>query len=468
MENINKLQVYSSDPEPEFREQSAVEVDLKLLTESKWTRIASSPVKSVLLVTIALLFFGATTQPASAQQRGQQGSQVSNIQRCLKRLGHFNARITGFYGSATEAAVTRFQAAVGLPRVGKVGPRTRRALNSRCGNSSVRRRRGGGLRNGSSGPTVRRLQQNLTTLGYYKGPITGNFRELTQAAVIRFQEANGISAIGVVGPQTRRAISRGLENLNTTRQNTTRQPSVPTARSGRYCDPDVDGLSVGCDGQWVRQLQTDLQRLRFFNGQVTGYFGQLTQNAVVTFQENRDLPTTGIADYNTLNAIRTEINRPNTRSEQYPISSVSNPNGVGGSGFQTIYEGARGNRVTQVQQRLQELGFFRSQSTGYFGPLTREAVAAYQRYNYLPVSGSVDQATWNKLGLRVGKRYVVVVPVTESNTLERVRQFVPNAFADRSPRGDYVNAGGFENVSKARDLSKYLRRQGLDARVEYL
>ena len=457
MESINKAQFNSIYTNPEAREQISVGVDLKFLTELRWARIYSNPVKSVLLVAIALLFFGTTTQTASAQQRGEQGSQVRNIQRCLKRLGYFNARITGFYGSATEAAVTRFQAAVGLPRVGKVGPRTKKALDRRCGNSSVSRRRGSGLRNGSSGSAVRRLQQDLRILGYYNGPITGNFRELTEAAVIRFQRANGISAIGVVGPQTRRAIRTGLERLNNNR----RQAPVATNPTSRYCDPDVEGLSVGCDGQWVRQLQTDLQSLRLFNGRVTGYFGQLTQNAVVGFQQSRGLRTTGIADYNTLNAIRAEVNR------SYTPPVIPNPD-VGGSGFEPIYEGARGNRVIQIQKRLRELGFFRNEPTGYFGRLTREAVADYQRIYRLPITGFLDQVTWEKLGLRVGRRYVVVVPVTESDTLSRVRDFVPDAFAAQSRRGDYVNAGEFDNVSDAQRRSKFLREQGLDARVEYL
>ena len=451
MENINELQFNSSPTDAEIKEEISAGVDFKFLTESKWLRIASNPVQSVLLVAIALLFFGTTTQTASAQQRGEQGSQVRYIQRCLRRLGYFNARITGFYGSVTEAAVTSFQGAIGLPRVGKVGPRTTKALNRRCGSSSVRRSRGSGLRNGSSGPAVRRLQENLTTLGYYNGPINGNFRQLTEAAVIRFQRANGISAIGVVGPQTRRAINVAL------RGDVVSRPTRPTRPTSRYCDPDVQGLSFGCDGQWVTQLQTDLQRLGLFNGRVSGYFGQVTQNAVIAFQQNRRLPVTGIADYNTLNAIRRE-----TSGYNGPIGGNKNDSGL------PIYQGARGNRVRQVQQRLRDKGFFRGEVTSYFGPLTREAVADYQKFNYLPVTGYVDRATWEKLGLQVGKRYVVVVPVTERNTLEQVRQFVPSAFADRSPRGDYVNAGGFEALSDARERSKFLRQQGLDARVEYL
>ncbi|KST66407.1 peptidoglycan-binding domain-containing protein [Mastigocoleus testarum] len=464
MENINKVQFNLSDQEPEFGEHIPKGVDLKLLTESKWVRLANNPVKSVLLVAIALLFVGTTTQTASARERGQQGQQVSYIQRCLKRLGYFNARVTGFYGSATEAAVTRFQAAVGLQQVGKVGPRTTRALNRRCGGT----RRGGGLRNGSSGPTVRRLQRNLKTLGYYNGPITGHFRNLTEAAVRRFQRDNGISAIGVVGPRTNAAIRRGLETARAPRI----QPAASRPSNGRYCNPDFEALSVGCNGEWVRELQSNLQRLGVYNGSVDGSFGSRTERAVMRFQEYRGLRANGIADRNTLIAIRTEINN-RSGDQSYVPNTIPNDNfnaGMGGSEV-LLREGDRGKGVTQLQKRLQELGFFRQEPTGYFGPTTREAVAAYQRFNGLSITGAVDRETSKQLGLnrrRGDRRYVVVVPVNGRDILWRVRQFIPNAFAARSPRGEYVNAGEFEDISQAREVSKELRERGLDARVEYL
>ena len=42
----------------------------------------------------------------------------------------------------------------------------------------------------------------LKTLGYYTGNLTGNFGELTRAAVIAFQKANGLTADGIAGSKT--------------------------------------------------------------------------------------------------------------------------------------------------------------------------------------------------------------------------------------------------------------------------
>lgn len=62
---------------------------------------------------------------------------------------------------------------------------------------------------GMRGQDVVQLQNFLIARGYLApGNNTGNFYSLTQAAVQSFQKAQGISPIGIVGPQTRAAIAR--------------------------------------------------------------------------------------------------------------------------------------------------------------------------------------------------------------------------------------------------------------------
>ena len=64
---------------------------------------------------------------------------------------------------------------------------------------------------GSRGTQVTELQQILYNRGYYYGPISGNFGNLTKAAVIKFQKASGITpATGLVGPKTRSKLNSEL------------------------------------------------------------------------------------------------------------------------------------------------------------------------------------------------------------------------------------------------------------------
>ncbi len=58
------------------------------------------------------------------------------------------------------------------------------------------------LRYNSVGDEVKRLQARLTELRYYHGDTDGLFYDETKKAVTAFQEANGLTADGIVGEKT--------------------------------------------------------------------------------------------------------------------------------------------------------------------------------------------------------------------------------------------------------------------------
>ena len=59
---------------------------------------------------------------------------------------------------------------------------------------------------GMSGSDVRALQARLTQLKYFPGAVDGRFSSNTLEAVWAFQEAQGLSVDGAVGPKTERAL----------------------------------------------------------------------------------------------------------------------------------------------------------------------------------------------------------------------------------------------------------------------
>ena len=63
---------------------------------------------------------------------------------------------------------------------------------------------------GQRGPAVSKLQLELAGRGYWLGPITGVFGDLTQQAVFALQKAAGLARDGVVGPLTRAVLARGV------------------------------------------------------------------------------------------------------------------------------------------------------------------------------------------------------------------------------------------------------------------
>ncbi len=62
------------------------------------------------------------------------------------------------------------------------------------------------LKVGSQGEQVKTLQTKLKRWGYYSGNVDGVFGGGTKAAVVNFQKANGLTADGVVGAGTAKAL----------------------------------------------------------------------------------------------------------------------------------------------------------------------------------------------------------------------------------------------------------------------
>ena len=76
------------------------------------------------------------------------------------------------------------------------------------------------LRQGASGGEVKEVQRRLKLWGYYKGSVDGVFGAGTKKAVIAFQKKNGLTADGVVGQSTYKALGmnssyQALQGANT-------------------------------------------------------------------------------------------------------------------------------------------------------------------------------------------------------------------------------------------------------------
>ena len=115
---------------------------------------------------------------------------------------------------------------------------------------------------------VRRIQTQLKALGYFTGPVSGFYGPLTVAAVKAFQQAAGLTADGVWGPQTKAALA-----------------SAQTKSSGS---------SSALSSAAVQTLQKDLTRLGYFSGPITGFYGSLTTAAVKQFQKAAGLKADGV------------------------------------------------------------------------------------------------------------------------------------------------------------------------------
>ena len=95
-------------------------------------------------------------------------------------------------------------------------------------------------------------------------------------------------------------------------------PPAPTLRPG----PAI--LQPGSGGERVRELQARLAQLDWFRGQVTGYYGEATTDAVAGFQAKRGFPVTGEVDQRTWDRI-VSMSRAPTRAELHPAEQPAGP-----------------------------------------------------------------------------------------------------------------------------------------------
>jgi len=146
---------------------------------------------------------------------------------------------------------------------------------------------------GHSGAEVRKLQEVLEGLGHFtyaKGP-TGYYGNVTKTAVVLFQKAKNLTPYpGFVGPGTRKALNEscGGEILKQV-QDDKKEVEKPKVDTSGY--KFTSYLYIGHSGEEVRKLQEVLEDLGHFTYSAgpTGYFGQVTKDAVIEFQRAHNL-----------------------------------------------------------------------------------------------------------------------------------------------------------------------------------
>ena len=156
-----------------------------------------------ILVVLAVVL---AASPAGASRADAASSGVAALQVGLRAKGFYGGTVDGLWGPLTRSGVMRLQRRAGLRVDGVPGLRTRRALG-RLGRPPLGSR---ALRAGLVGWDVSQLQFSLAWHGFPSGTIDGGFGERTRRAVIRFQRFARLTADGVAGPATFRALRRPI------------------------------------------------------------------------------------------------------------------------------------------------------------------------------------------------------------------------------------------------------------------
>lgn len=261
---------------------------------------------------------------------GSSGNEVRTIQLEMNRISNNYPAINkivpanGIYGESTVEAVRTFQGVFGLPQTGIVNKATWYqikfifiAVKGLSELSSEGLTEGEvtnpfeeNLQIGSYGNSVRQVQYFLNVIAYFNPavptvPSEGVFNQAVQNQVMAFQRFYGLPANGIVDFRTWQIIQNIYRDILQT---------LPAGYTGSTAAlyPGYN-LTHGMQNDDVRLLQTYLRLIgQNISGipvvDVTGYFGDATENAVRTFQELYGIPVTGIVGASTWNSIAKEYN----------------------------------------------------------------------------------------------------------------------------------------------------------------
>ena len=303
----------------------------------------------------------SSSSSATRLEKGSTGSDVKDLQTKLKKLGYYDAYVDGDYGDTTVAAVKAFQKKYNLTADGIAGKETLKKLDSVYKNADSDKD-DDSLRKGATGSAVKNLQTKLKKLGFYNASIDGDYGDTTVAAVKAFQKKYNLTADGVAGSETLKKLDSAYKNADS--------------------DKDDDSLRMGDSGSAVKDLQTKLKKLGYYDGTVDSTFGSGTYAAVKAFQKKYNLTADGVAGSETLKKLD---------------SAYKNADSNTSTDDDSLRKGATGTAVKTLQTNLKKLGFYTAYVDGSFGSTTESAVKAFQKKYGLTADGVAGSATLKKI-----------------------------------------------------------------------
>ena len=183
-----------------------------------------------LLAVLVLAIFSCTPAfalEASTLKHGSRGSDVRKVQEALITLGLLKIEADGIFGNKTENAVRKFQKKNGLKVDGLVGSKTLALLleKAAAASGSAGKEENGSASDGNlfsgdystirpddTGKRVKILQKALIELKYLSGKSDGIYGKKTQEAVLLFQQQNKLSADGIAGKKTLKALEKAIKD----------------------------------------------------------------------------------------------------------------------------------------------------------------------------------------------------------------------------------------------------------------
>jgi peptidoglycan hydrolase-like protein with peptidoglycan-binding domain len=152
-----------------------------------------------------------------------------------------------------------------------------------------------------------------------------------------------------------------------------------------------------------------MKEKKLYMGEATGKYDDATRTGIKSFQKDNGLKETGTLNRATLEKFGVQLTDAQKAIPVSPNSSASaddkssakkstDPSTSKGSSNKTIFR-ATADQVKAAQKILKDKSMYSGDQNGKLDDATRDGLKKYQEANGLKVTGTLNQATLEKMGI---------------------------------------------------------------------
>ena len=256
----------------------------------------------------------------------------------------------------------------------------------------------------SAADQIRAIQQALLDLNLVRDKPDGALGPVTRTAIRSFQRRANLRETGDPTKDVyvalkdeiarRDGATAGRTETNPRPEAASRTaatdqptPSTESATPSAQPDPDPPGWPKAAIDQ-VKAVQQSLLDLNLLRNRPDGEIGPVTRDAIRAFQRSAKLPETGEPSREVYAALREAVARRAPAAEPDPPG----------------WPGTTLDQVKAIQQALLDLDLLRDRPDGDIGPVTRDAIRAFQRSANLGETGEPTKDVYAALQSAITRR----------------------------------------------------------------
>jgi len=177
----------------------------------------------------------------------------------------------------------------------------------------------------------------------------------------------------------------------------------------------------------ITQIQKMLIDKKLYSGQATGSYNNETRTGIKSFQKDNGLKETGTLNRATLEKFGVELTAsqkaipvsPNsfastdTTASKSSSTSSSSKTASDSTPKKTIFR-ATTDQVKAAQKLLKAQTMYTGEESGKLDTATRDGLKKYQEANGLKVTGTLNQATLEKMGVELTENQKAISPAAST------------------------------------------------------